>query len=268
MNNFTTIAPKYQQTAVLQKSASEQLFDMLSISRTDDVLDLGCGTGHLTRKIRSFTKGVVVGIDPSEGMVTVAQRNNQDGIAFHVQPAENLDMVDQFDVIFCNSAFQWFRNPSLAISNCYSALSPGGRMAMQAPARNDYCPNFVLAVCSLREHPDTQETFAHFHSPWFFLETAEEYADIFAKAGFSVVSSAIETVRQRSTPTRAFEMFEMFESGAAAGYLNPDCYNVMLPSKYISIARGLIERQFESQAAHDGDVELTFHRIYLLGRRP
>ncbi len=30
MSNFTTIAPKYQQTAVLQKSASEQLSDMLA----------------------------------------------------------------------------------------------------------------------------------------------------------------------------------------------------------------------------------------------
>ena len=72
MSNFTTIAPKYQQTATLQKSASERLFEMLQISRTDDVLDLGCGTGHLTQTIRSKTDGIVVGTDPTDEMIAEA----------------------------------------------------------------------------------------------------------------------------------------------------------------------------------------------------
>lgn len=261
MSNFTTIAPNYQQTAELQKSASERLFDMLAIGRSDNVLDLGCGTGHLTRKIRGVTDGIVVGIDPSSGMIAEAQHNSAPNIAFHVGDAESLNITGQFDAIFCNSAFQWFHDPCHAVVHCYNALRSGGRMAIQAPARTNYCPNFVLAINALKDDPQTREAFTHFRSPWFFLETAEGYSKIFTGAGFSIVSSSIETVTQHCKPDK---VFEMFESGAAAGYLNPDCYDTVLPSGYIATARDLIARHFHSQAAGDGHVELIFFRIYLL----
>ncbi len=265
MSNFTTIAPKYQQTATLQKSASEHLLDMLAISRTDDVLDLGCGTGHITQAIRLQTDGFVVGIDPSEGMIVEARCNFGQNVAFHVGSAEGLNMPGQFDAIFCNSAFQWFRQPSLAVSNCHAALRTGGRIAVQAPARSNYCPNFVRATESLKHDCHTQQTFAHFHAPWFFLETAQDYSNIFTTVGLRVLMSEIEDITQHCSPAKAFEIFE---SGAAAGYLNPDCYDIDLPSGYISIARELIARSFHAQVESDGQVELTFSRIYLLARKP
>ena len=265
MSNFTTIAPNYQQTALLQKSASERLFDMLGIGRNDDVLDLGCGPGNLTQQIRIATDGIVVGIDPSDGMIAGAQRNSAPNITFCVGDAESLDMAGQFDAIFCNSAFQWFRAPQRAVVNCYNALRHGGRIAIQAPARTNYCPNFLLATNSLNDDPRTRGPFTHFRSPWFFLETAEAYGNIFTDAGFSVLSSGIETVTQRCRPEKAFEMFE---SGAAAGYLNSDCYDAALPSGYIATACDLIAQHFHSQAASDGQVELTFYRIYLLACKP
>lgn len=265
MNDFTSIASRYRRTATLQRSASERVLDMLAISRTDDVLDLGCGTGHITQAIRQQTGGNVVGIDPSDGMIAEARRAYQQDAVFHVGTAESLRMPEQFDAICCNSAFQWFRDPPRGVANCFSALRSGGRMAMQAPACTNYCPNFVLAAESLGHDHRTQETFAHFRSPWFFLETAQGYTDLFASAGFHVVTSAIERVTQRCAPTKAFEMFE---SGAAAGYLNPDCYDVELPSGYVATARDLIARSFHSQAESNGQVDLTFFRIYLLARKP
>ena len=53
LSDFTSIAPIYRQSATLQKSAAERLFWMLAITRADDVLDLGCGTGHLAQEIPS-----------------------------------------------------------------------------------------------------------------------------------------------------------------------------------------------------------------------
>lgn len=264
MSNFTTIASKYRQSATLQQSASERLFDMLEISRADDVLDLGCGTGHITQAIRAKTDGIVVGIDPSDGMIAEAISHYGSNIEFHVCSAESLDMPSRFDAILCNSAFQWFHDPVHALLNCHSALRSSGRIAIQAPARENYCPNFVLATDALKQDSRTCDVFARFRSPWYFLETAESYAHLFSRAGFSVMSSKIETVTQRCAPTKAFEMFE---SGAAAGYLNPDCYDVDFPSAYIRVARELIAQSFHSQAASDGQVELTFFRIYLLAHK-
>jgi hypothetical protein len=138
-------------------------------------------------------------------------------------------------------------------------------MAVQAPARADYCPNFVRAVNGLRRDSRTRRDFAGFRSPWLFLGFAAEYAGLFADVGCSVVSSEIEEARQRCTPAKAYEVFE---SGAAAGYLNPDhCAAPPRPGCFAA-AREVIAREFRSQASADGTLELTFFRIYVLARKP
>jgi trans-aconitate methyltransferase len=265
MSNFTQISSEYQHRAILQKSASEKLFDLLALRQGEKVLDLGCGPGHLTRKIRDLTDCAVLGIDPSEGMIAEARRNCLGlGIAFEVCAAESLDANELFDVVFCNSAFQWLRDPPSALHNCYRALRRDGRMGIQAPVRRSYCPNLIQAFDRLSDDPRTQAFYPYFRSPWCFLESADEYAQLFEAAGFMVESSWIEEVIDRCSPEKAFEMFE---AGAAAGYLNPACYAVALPSRFIDAAQEIIASAFRDQAESDGKVSLTFFRIYLLARR-
>jgi trans-aconitate methyltransferase len=197
-------------------------------------------------------------------MIAEAQRQALAGVAFEVGSAESLDDLDRYDAILCNSAFQWFHDPPSALANCLAALRSGGRMAIQAPARSDYCPNFIQAVGTLRSDPRTRGDFDRFRSPWFFLESADAYARVFTDVGFAVEFSEITTVREQCTPAHAHEVFE---SGAAAGYLNAGCYPTPPSPDYFPAARALIARQLQSQAI-DGVLELTFFRIYLLARKP
>lgn len=62
--DFSEISTFYDKHSSIQKSAGEMLLELLRITENDDVLDLGCGTGTLTRKIREITRGRVVGVDP------------------------------------------------------------------------------------------------------------------------------------------------------------------------------------------------------------
>ena len=73
-SNFSEISKDYEKTSIIQKEASEILFGLLRIQSSEDVLDLGCGPGHLTQKIKEITSGIVMGVDPSEGMVKQAKR--------------------------------------------------------------------------------------------------------------------------------------------------------------------------------------------------
>ena len=103
--DFTSIATVYEQTSTVQKSAAAVLLRLLKIDGKDDVLDLGCGTGHITRTIRGLTNGRVVGVDPSPGMIIEAEKGEAGAnLTFAVQQAEELDFREAFDVIFCNSA--------------------------------------------------------------------------------------------------------------------------------------------------------------------
>jgi ubiquinone/menaquinone biosynthesis C-methylase UbiE len=246
MSNFTKISDYYRHNAELQKSAGERLFGLAAIGKRDDVLDPGCGPGHLTSAIRQLTEGCVMGIDPSRGMIDMAQTSYPDeSIAFRIADAESLVMTEVFDVIFCNSTFQWFREPETAVSNCYRALRSGGRMVVQAPAKTNYCPNFIHAAESLLHDESTRDTFLHFRSPRMFFDTADEYAAVFERAGFSLTSSEISGVLMRCPPGK---VLEMFETGAAAAYLNQECSETLFPVDSVENARRVIARDFDFQA--------------------
>jgi len=259
--SFSDIAAKYDRLSIVQTSASEVLIDILAVAEGEDVLDLGCGTGQLTRTLRDLTRGRVVGVDSSHGMIEEANKNHaRFDIEFEVMGAEDLSYDASFDVIFSNSSFQWFTEPERVVSGCYRALKPGGRFGMQAPARQRYCPNFLNAIERVKADPRTGNTFARFKAPWLLLETAEEYAAIFQQGGFQVPFSGIDVVRTLHGPE---EVLGLFESGAAAGYLNPAYYDIGLNESCISDFLTIMANAFRSQADDQGNVELVFNRVYL-----
>ncbi|MDY6911013.1 MAG: methyltransferase domain-containing protein [Chloroflexota bacterium] len=265
-NDFLKISANYEKDSLVQKSASDELFDLLDIKEANNVLDLGCGTGHLTKAIREITTGKVVGIDGAEGMIEEAERNYKHlDISFEARPAADLRYPELFDVIFCNSAFQWFNPPDPALRSCFAALWNGGRMGIQAPATKMYSPNFIQAVGNVKAAPETSKTLAHFKEPWFFRETAEEYQSLFESLGFEVAHSRIDRIATSHTPD---EVFKVFDSGAAAGYLNQSYYSIPISETYIESFREIVRKSFIAQANSEGKVDLVFFRIYLLARKP
>lgn len=259
--DFSYISVRYEHDSLIQKSAAEKLFSLLNINGVEDVLDLGCGTGLLTRKIRGMTVGRVVGVDPSEGMIREAAAKAGDDISHRVMAAEDLAFENEFDVIFCNSAFQWFKQPLKALQNCYNALRKGGRIGIQAPARSLYCPNFINAIEAVSRNERTRETFAAFKPPWLFMETADEYGELFTRSGFTVPFARIEELE---TLHSAEEIMTIFESGAAAGYLNQAFYETSIDAEYGDNFRKIVKEFFAGQVAESGKVELLFNRIYLV----
>ena len=82
------------------------------------ILDLGCGTGHLTAHIAK-SGAEVVGIDSSEDMVRVASQNYPN-ILFEVADARSLPYVAEFDAVFSNAVLHWVR-PQRRSSSPYGA---------------------------------------------------------------------------------------------------------------------------------------------------
>ncbi len=285
--DFSKIANRYEDYSLVQKSAGDILLNLLEIRDNDDILDLGCGVGNLTRKIREITtpfnppllrgdnplsppllrgnEGVVIGIDSSEGMIQEAKEKSRDlDITFEVKGAEDMNYENCFDVIFCNSVMQWFKEPHRVVKNCYTALRKGGRIGVQAPAKRVYSPNFKGAIKKIKEDPRTKDIFAHFKSPWFFFETSDEYKDLFESVGFKVVFSKIEEVKTRHTSE---DVFKIFSSGAIAGYLNQDFYDVKIDDDYTVNFTKIVKDAFVQQADNNGEVELIFNRIFLIANK-
>ena len=264
--NFSHVADVYEKTALVQKYASNVLRDLLDIKNGEDVLDLGCGPGNITREVALATRGRVVGVDVAPGMIEGARRGEAGSVklSFAVRDAYELGFDSEFDIIICNSAFQWFSSPDEVLRQCQLALKKGGRMGIQAPATSNYCPNFVAAEKKIRCDPVTGPVFAGYASPWFFQESAADYAQLFERNGFKVRHS--EIVREE-TNYSAEQVFKIYQSGAENGYLNQLNYQEPLTQEYIETFRSLVRQTIEEQADENGMVTLVFYRIYLLAEK-
>ena len=78
-------------------------------------------------------------------MLAFQGTDRSEGICFELCSAEGIQLNEAVDVVVCNSVLHWFPDAPRALSACWRALGPGGRMVTQVMATKDYCPNFVRA---------------------------------------------------------------------------------------------------------------------------
>lgn len=74
MNAYQWDAVDYAQNSQSQQHWATELIARLSLTGTEDALDLGCGDGKVTAAIaRIVNCGSTVGIDNSEQMINLAR---------------------------------------------------------------------------------------------------------------------------------------------------------------------------------------------------
>jgi len=93
---------------------------MLNILPDDDspngILDVGCGTGRLLLRARErWPSAQVVGVDPAEGMATIARKNLPEA-TIHVAAAEALPLSDgSVDLAFSSVSLHHWRDQVLGL---------------------------------------------------------------------------------------------------------------------------------------------------------
>ena len=121
-----------------QAEYDRHLMALLEIRASDRVLDLGCGTGVLTRMIAdrldAAAGGESVGIDAAGKMIAVARKKR--GTAncrFEVMAAEDLAFEDAaFDAVVSSLFFHHVQLDlkQRALAEAYRVLKPGGRLVI------------------------------------------------------------------------------------------------------------------------------------------
>ncbi|MCO5732667.1 bifunctional 2-polyprenyl-6-hydroxyphenol methylase/3-demethylubiquinol 3-O-methyltransferase UbiG [Rhizobium sp. SSA_523] len=100
------------------------------------ILDVGCGTGLLTLSLAEMGHQVT-GVDPAEGMLSVAARKPLAGRVRWVRAfAEDFELVERFDLaIMTAHVFQVFPDNAAtlaALGNIRRHLVPGGRLVFES----------------------------------------------------------------------------------------------------------------------------------------
>ena len=110
---------------------AEALVDVVAPTSDQDVLDLACGTGAVTRLVAARCGPArVTGIDLTEAMLDVARRLVPD-VTFLQGSFDALPVPDaSADVVLCQQGLQFAPDKPAAVAEMTRVLRPGGRIAV------------------------------------------------------------------------------------------------------------------------------------------
>ncbi|MFN8618299.1 MAG: methyltransferase domain-containing protein [Dehalococcoidia bacterium] len=137
-----------------QNERSQPFFDLLDLVEPapgSEVIDLGCGTGELTKILREKTQArTTLGLDSSETMLAKARAFAGNGLSFE---QGNIDGFEgAYDIVFSNAALQWLNGHEALIPAVAAHVKPGGQLAFQVPANADH-PSHLIAHAVAKEEP-------------------------------------------------------------------------------------------------------------------
>lgn len=147
------------------------------------VVDLGCGTGELTREVHeSLAASETVGIDSSPEMLSKAPASERPGLRFERGDLGAFAADAPFDIVFSNAAIHWVDDHAALLARLAGLLAPGGQLAIQVPANHDH-PSHTAAAAVAAEEPFATALGGHIRrSP---VLAPEQYAAILHRLGFA-----------------------------------------------------------------------------------
>jgi trans-aconitate methyltransferase len=169
----------------------ESLVDLLAPQPGESILDVGCGTGHLTAQIAQ-RGAAVVGIDSSAAMVERA-RAAYPQLDFRLADATDLRFERAFDAVFSNAALHWIPRASqpLVGRSIARSLRDGGRLVAELGGKGN-----VERIVRALEATIVAMGYHLPADPWCFPGVAE-YAALLEEAGLEVV---LAELFERPTP--------------------------------------------------------------------
>ncbi len=206
--SLSASAPEnYQRFFVpaIGRPLANDLIEVAALRAGERVLDVGCGTGVVTRLAAEQVGpgGAVVGVDINPGMLAVAKSiTPQDlGIEWYEASAESMPLPDgAFDVVLCQMSLQFIADRLRGLLEMRRVLTSGGRLVLNVPG--PAAPMFDVLADAMGRHIAAQAQ--EFVRAVFALNKETELEKLLKDAGFREVTAHAETRELSLPPPRDF----------------------------------------------------------------
>jgi len=141
---------RYEQFKKERFAPFDDLVRLVRVGEGLRAIDLGCGTGELTRRLADALPGSdVLGIDSSAEMLERAAEFARPGLRFEQRAIENVR--GEWDLIFSNAALQWVDDHRSLIPRLLSLLRPAGQLVVQVPSNFDHPTHRLIDELAAQE---------------------------------------------------------------------------------------------------------------------
>lgn len=190
----------YSASAPFVPQLASKLVAWLNPNASDVILDLGCGDGSLTAKLKDCCTSVV-GYDASKNLIDAARKayGSIPNVSFDVQDCRYLENsheleTEKYTKVFSNAALHWIlRDPSTrqsVLRAACKALQPGGVFVFEMGGAGNVAEVHAALLAAIMHQGLSIET-AREASPWFF-PSEETMRAMLEQAGFDVENSEVE----------------------------------------------------------------------------
>ena len=132
-NCFNKAARNYDEHCHLQITTGEKLLSLIECA--DRVIDLGCGTGLITAKLK-YKK--LYALDLSDKMLEIAeQRLGNKNITYLCSSFDEIGDL-KLDLAFANMSLQWSNNFQDTLNFIKGSLNPSGILAFSIPIEGTF----------------------------------------------------------------------------------------------------------------------------------
>lgn len=253
-SRFSAAASGYHQEAQVQARIAAVVLDQVPEScRPRRILDLGCGTGGLTRRLHArWPRALIDAVDIAEGMIETARSaGSPPGLAWHVADGMRFTGCGAYDLVASSSALHWFVPFAEGLRHAAGLVAPGGWMSFA-----------LMLHGTLAELHEARRHAAPAKAVLQAMPQAEEVRLRLDEAGLEVVAFRAEWERDYH-PSVAHVFRALHRMGVTGGALSRGS----APLTRQDLAR--LQARYETEHGDPArGIPVSYHVGYALARRP
>jgi len=246
---------RFSQQAQWTSNTRNYLFGLAGVFESNYVLDVGCGTGALTRQLSQSGVQHPVGIDINTQFLELATTQDQNG-EFFIADAHSIPFnQNTFDCSFCHYVLMWVSDPFAMLKQMKRVTKPGA--AVLALAEPDYGGRI--------DYPQQLELINQWQSEALLHQGADPYfgrklKGLFHQAGLVEIQVGVIGAQWEAAPSRQELLSEWSIIQHDLSTLNKEKSEISKISEAI--------KEIDLKAWDTGERILYVPTFYALGRVP
>lgn len=131
-------AEEYDAQSAPHEEWQAQILDRLELDGDETILDAGCGTGRLTKRlVERVPNGHVIGVDASAAMLEKAREHLGENFDLRHQDLTELELEEKVDAVYSSAVFHWIQDHEKLFSSLHNVMKPGAVFEAQCGGQDN-----------------------------------------------------------------------------------------------------------------------------------